>query len=71
LYKAKTEFLISHDVNTDYLIENIWEKQPSSSLTMYNLSQTVNFATRILNDSSPATNKIFVDNRRQQQTKYL
>jgi len=64
LYKAKTEFLICHDVSTDYITENIWEKQPSSLLTMYNLSHTVNFTTKIQNNSSPATDNIFVDDSR-------
>jgi hypothetical protein len=64
LYKPKAEFLICGDINTDYLIESNRKKQLASLLTTYNLSHTVNFATRIQNDSSTAIDNIFVDNSR-------
>ena len=49
LYKPKTEFLICGDINADYLLESSREKKKhlSSLLTTYNLSHTINFATRI------------------------
>jgi hypothetical protein len=64
LYEPKTEFLICGDINTDYFTESNRKKQLSSLLTMYNLSHTVNFATRIQNRSSTAIDNIFVDNSR-------
>jgi hypothetical protein len=64
LYEPKTELLICGDINTDYLTESNLKKQLSSLLTTYNLSHTVNFATRIQNRSSTAIDNIFVDNSR-------
>jgi hypothetical protein len=52
LYKTKAEFLMFGDINTDYLKETNRKKQIASLLTTYNLSHTVNFATRIQNNSS-------------------
>jgi exonuclease III len=64
LYKLKAEFLICGDINTDYFIESNWKKQSPSLLTTYILPHTVNFATRIQNDSNTAIDNIFVDNSR-------
>jgi hypothetical protein len=64
LYKPTTEFLICGDINTDYLLESSQKKHLSSLLTTYNLSHTVNSATRIQNESSTAIDNIFVDNSR-------
>jgi hypothetical protein len=64
LCKPTTEFLICEDINTDYLLESSWKNHLSSLLTTYNLSHTVNFATRIQNESSTAIDNIFVDNSR-------
>jgi hypothetical protein len=58
LYKPKVELLIFGYINTDYLIE----KKIASLLTTYNLLHTVNFATRIQNNSKSATDNILVDN---------
>jgi endonuclease/exonuclease/phosphatase family metal-dependent hydrolase len=69
MYKPKSEFLICGDINTDYLIEsNRKKKQLASLLTTYNLLHTVNFATRTQNESSTATDNIFVDNSRLQSS---
>jgi hypothetical protein len=64
LHKQKAEFLICGDINTDYVIESNWKEQLSSLLTTYNLSHTVDFATRIQNKSSTAIATIFMDNSR-------
>jgi hypothetical protein len=56
--------IYTDDINTDYLIESNRKKQLASLLTTYNLSDTVNFATRIQNNSSTAIDNIFVDNSR-------
>ena len=64
LYKPKAEFLLCGNLNTDYLHDSNRKKYLSSLLTTYNLSHTVDFATRIQNKSSTATDYIFVDNSR-------
>jgi hypothetical protein len=64
LYKPKVEFLICGDINTDYLIESNQQTQLASLLTTYNLSETVNFVTKIQNNSSTSIDNIFVDERR-------
>jgi hypothetical protein len=46
----------------DYLLESNQKKKLSSLLTTYNLSHTVDFATRIQNKSNTAIDNIFVDN---------
>ena len=58
------EYLICGDINTDYLIERSTKKNLASLKTMYNLLHTVNFATRIQNNSSTAIDNMFVDNSR-------
>ena len=64
LYEPKAEFLLYGDINTDYLHDSNWKKYLSSLLTTYNLSHTVDFATRIQNKSSTAIDNIFMDNSR-------
>ena len=64
LYKPKTEFIICGDININYLIESNHKNQLSSLLTTYNLSHTVDFATRIQNKSYTAIDNIFIDNNR-------
>jgi hypothetical protein len=54
------ELLIFGDINTDCLIE----KKIASLLTTYNLLHTVNFATRIQNNSNSAIDNLLVDNSR-------
>ncbi|PNF25679.1 hypothetical protein B7P43_G16270, partial [Cryptotermes secundus] len=61
LYNPKSEFLICGDINIDYLSDSNRKKQMNSLLTTYNLIHTVNFATRIQNDSSTSIDNIFVD----------
>jgi hypothetical protein len=63
LYKPKIEFLICGDINTDYLLESN-RRKTSSLLTTYNLSHTVDFATRMENESTRAIDNILVDNSR-------
>jgi hypothetical protein len=63
LYNPKSEFLICGDMNIDYLNESNQEKT-NSLLTTYNLTLTVNFASRIQNGSSTVVDNIFVDSIR-------
>jgi hypothetical protein len=60
----KAEFLIYGVTKMDCLIESNWKKQLASLLTMFFLFHTVNFATRVQNNSSTAIDNIFVDNNR-------
>ena len=60
----KLNFYLCGDINTDYLHDSNRKKYLSSLLTTYNLSHTVDFATRIQNKSSTAIDNIFVDNSR-------
>jgi exonuclease III len=64
LHNPKSHFVICGDKNIDYLNDSNWKKQLNSLLTTYNLSHTVNVATRTQNDSSTAINNIFVDSTR-------
>jgi hypothetical protein len=61
LYNSKSEFLICGDINADYLNDNNQKKQLDSLLTTYNLSHTVQFATRTQNDSGTIIDNISVD----------
>jgi len=45
----------------DYLFESNQNKQLATFLTMYSMLHTVNFATRIQNNSSTAIYNIVVD----------
>jgi exonuclease III len=59
LYSPKSEFIICGDINVNYLKENICKQQINSLLKTYNLSHTVNFATRVQNSSSTGIDNIF------------
>ena len=62
MHKPEVEFLICGDITRDYLIEsNREKKQLASLLTTYSPSHTINFATRIQNNSSTVIDNIFVD----------
>jgi hypothetical protein len=64
LYNPISE-LIFGDLNKDYLGENNRKKQTNSLLITYNLTHTVNFASRIQNDWSTTTdNNMSVDSTR-------
>jgi hypothetical protein len=65
LYKPKAELFICGDITQIISLKEI-EKNKTTSLIInkYNLSHTVNFVTRIQNNSSTATDNISVDNSR-------
>ena len=63
LCKPKLEFLICGDINTDCITERN-RKNVVLLLTTHNLLHTVSLATGLQNNSSTATDSIFVDNRR-------
>jgi hypothetical protein len=61
LYSPKSEFIICDDININYLNENNCKQQINSLLKTYNLSPTINFATRVQNSSSTAIDNIIID----------
>jgi hypothetical protein len=64
LYKPRAEFIISGDVNTDFLTESHHKQRLVSLLTSFNLTSTVNFPTRIQNGSSTTIDNVFIDTTR-------
>ena len=64
MYKPQTEFLVCWDTNTNYLIESNQRKQLASALTTLNLSNKINFATKIRYYSSTAIDNILEYNGR-------
>ena len=52
------------DINVNYLADNSRKKCSDSLLLSYNLSNTVNFMTRIQNNSISAIYNIFIDTKR-------
>jgi len=61
LYKTDIEFIVCGDMNTDYLIDSYNKKQLNTTLLSYNLTNTVQFPTRIQNNSKTAIDNIFID----------
>jgi exonuclease III len=64
LYKLNTEFIICGDININYLEPNYKKNQLDNLLATYNLTDTVYFPTRIINNSATLIDNIFIDNRR-------
>jgi exonuclease III len=64
LYNPKSEFIICGEININYLNESSQKKQVKSLLRTYNLSHTVNFATRVQKSSRTAIDNIFIDRSR-------
>jgi exonuclease III len=64
LYSPKSEFIVCGDININYVNENNHKQQVNSLLKTYNLSHTINFATRTQNSSSTAIDNIFIDSTR-------
>jgi hypothetical protein len=60
-YKSTEQFLICGDINTDYFTESNRKNQLSSLETTYNLLYTVNFTTRIQNNSRTTIDNTFED----------
>jgi exonuclease III len=60
LYKIGLKFIISGDININYLTENDMKKQLGAMLISYNLSSKVHCPTRIQNKSNTAIDNIFI-----------
>jgi len=61
LYKTNMNFIVCGDRNTDYLIDSYNKKQLDIMLLSYNLPNTVQFPTRIQNNSKTVIDNIFID----------
>jgi len=61
LYSLSTKFIISGDLNINYLLENVQKKQLENLLLIYNLMGMVDFPTRISHISATAIDNIFID----------
>jgi hypothetical protein len=64
LYRYNLEFILCGDINVNYLENNNRKLKLDDMLNTYNLRDTVNFTTRIANDSTTLIDNIFIDNRR-------
>jgi hypothetical protein len=61
LYNLKTDLIICGDINIDYLQVSNRVKQLNTLLKTYNLSNVINFPTRIGKTTSTAIDTIFMD----------
>jgi len=64
LLKHKAEFIICGDFNINYLEINNKKNQLNNMFCTYNLTSTVYFPTRIVNNSATLIDNIFIDSRR-------
>jgi hypothetical protein len=64
LHKHNLEFIICGDININYLESNNKKNQLDNLLGTYNLTATVSFPTRIVNNSVTLIDNIFIDIRR-------
>jgi endonuclease/exonuclease/phosphatase family metal-dependent hydrolase len=62
LQKAKTEFIICGDFNTNFLNETVHKTQLLLLLQTFNVYNIVQFPTRIAENSSSLIDNIFIDN---------
>ena len=61
LYTSRLHFIICGDININYLNESGNKSQLDNLLLSYNLTNIINFLTRIQNTSATATDNIFID----------
>jgi hypothetical protein len=57
------EFILCGDLNINHIGTNIIKTQLENLLSMYNLTATVHFSTRITNTSLSTGDNVFVDRR--------
>jgi len=60
LYKTNMNVTVCGDMNTDYLRDSYNKKQLDTTFLSYNLTNTVQFPTRIQYNSKRATANIFI-----------
>jgi len=61
IYSPKLHLIICGDVNINYLNESENKNKLDNLLLSYNLTTTINFPTRVQNDSATAIDNIFID----------
>jgi len=60
-YSATLEYILCGDINIDYISDSDRKIRLDALLITYNLTSTVNFPTRIQNNSATAIDNIFID----------
>jgi hypothetical protein len=60
-FRNNTKLVLCGDINVNYLTDNSKKRQMDMLLASYNLSSTVNFPTRLQNNSATAIDNIFID----------
>jgi len=60
IYSNNTEIIICGDININYLIDSTHKQLLDLLLASYSLCSTVQFPTRIQNNSYPAIDNIFI-----------
>ena len=61
IYSNSTEIIICGDININYLIDSTHKQLLDLLLASYGLSSTVQFPTRIQNNSYSAIDNIFIN----------
>jgi hypothetical protein len=61
LYAPSSQSIICDDTNINYLIDSEKKNQWDALLLSYNLSSTVDFPTRVQNNSATTNNDIFIE----------
>jgi hypothetical protein len=69
LHKDNTEFIICGDINVNYLENNSKKAQLGNMFRTYNLTSTVHFPIRIINNSATLIDNIFIKSKRNYNVK--
>jgi hypothetical protein len=64
LHRNKNEIIIRGDINVNYLVTSHGRQQLHMLLSTYNLINSVQFPTQIVNISSTAVDNVFIDKTR-------
>jgi hypothetical protein len=64
LHKLSKEFILCSDLNINYFIDNSRKDLLNSRLASFNLTSTINFPTRISNNSCTLIDNIFINSSR-------
>jgi hypothetical protein len=71
LHKLSNELILCGDLNINYFIDNSRKDLLNSLLASFNLTSTINFPTRISNNSCTLIDKIFINSSRHDFSVYL
>jgi hypothetical protein len=61
LFRNNIKIVLCYDINVNYLIDNSKRRKLDLPLASFNLVSTVNFPTRLQNNSTIAIDNIFID----------